>query len=53
MKYDCTYWWKGGRETGWWVQADPGTRQSIERLGYVAVDGSTRVGPPVAQSKTN
>lgn len=46
MKYDCVYWWNGGTERGRWVQADPGTREECRRMGYVAYDGKTTIGPP-------
>ena len=46
MKYDCTYWWKGGTERGEWVQADAGKRAELNRMGYVAADGKTSIGAP-------
>ena len=46
FKYDCVWWWNGGTERGKWMQSDPGTRDECRRVGFVAYDGSTKIGPP-------
>jgi hypothetical protein len=45
-KYDCVYYWVGGTERGVWKKADAGTANKIRKMGYVAHDGNTSIGPP-------
>ena len=42
----CVFYWVGGTARGEWRRADAGTRADVERMGYVAVDGSTSIGAP-------
>jgi hypothetical protein len=55
VSYDTVYYWIGGRERGEWRQvlvAAPvakvlaDKRAELARMGYVALCGSTKVGPP-------
>ena len=49
---DVVYWWSGGRSEGRWCQADSGSDAAsatiayLNRMGYVAVRGSSAIGPP-------
>ena len=54
--YDRVYYYIGGTERGEWREATPGVyperldidtlKADIERAGYVAVKGSSKIGPP-------
>ena len=44
--FNCVYYWVGGTEEGKWRQADAGTCEKCRRMGYVAHNGNTKIGPP-------
>jgi hypothetical protein len=47
FEYNCVYWWNGGTEHGKWMRSDAGTRDALRNMGYVAHNGSSKIGAPV------
>ena len=50
-RFDCVYYWCGGRVTGRWRQCMPeegiaGGIARLNRMGYVALPGATSIGAP-------
>lgn len=42
----CTYYYIGGTTTGKWKKADKALKEEIQKMGYVAIEGDTTIGPP-------
>ena len=42
----CTYYYIGGKTTGKWKKADKALKEEIQKMGYVAIEGDTNIGPP-------
>lgn len=51
-KYDCLWYWKGGREVGEWREVLVGPSEiaaatsGLRAAGYATHRGSTKIGPP-------
>ena len=50
LKLDRIWFWRGGRERGSWEWCESSdaaaTMSRLERMGYISVLGSSKIGPP-------